>query len=223
MKPSDISVVIPTWNEETTIEGSIRSAIEAGAVEVIVCDGGSNDNTIARATEAGASAIIRSVPGRGVQLNAGAMFAKRDFVLFLHADNRLSHDCLRQICDSPDVVWGAFKQQIEAKGFVYRWLEKGNATRVKWRNMAFGDQAIFVERSTYKKHGGFEEIPLMEDVAFSRQMRKVAKPRLLAGPVIISARRWQRRGVIRQTLRNWYLQFAYAVGVPPRRLAKWYR
>ncbi|TWU41831.1 TIGR04283 family arsenosugar biosynthesis glycosyltransferase [Novipirellula artificiosorum] len=223
MKPLDVSVVIIARNEQSSIDSAIRSAIEAGAVEVIVCDGGSQDQTIARATSAGATKVIRSVPGRGIQLNAGAMFAKGEFVLFLHADNQLGEHCLQQICDCGDVVWGAFRQDIDAKGRKYRWLEKGNALRVRWFKMAFGDQAIFVNRSAFKKNGGFDEIPLMEDLEFSRRMREIATPVLLPGPVRISPRRWQQHGVIRQTLHNWSLQLAHKLGVPSSRLANWYR
>ncbi|WP_442507401.1 TIGR04283 family arsenosugar biosynthesis glycosyltransferase [Novipirellula sp. SH528] len=223
MNPSDISVVIPTLNESATIEHAVRSATGAGATEVIVCDGGSQDETISIATAAGATKIVRSIPGRGIQLNAGAVFASREVVLFLHADNLLGESCLQQICDVPDVVWGAFKQQIDHPRFAYRMIEKGNAARVRFRGMAFGDQAIFVRRQIYKEAGGFAEIELMEDVAFSRIMRKIARPVLLAGPVTISARRWEQRGIVRQTLRNWNLQCRYRFGASPRRLAKLYR
>ncbi|TWU43228.1 Glycosyl transferase family 2 [Novipirellula aureliae] len=223
MKPSQISVVIPTLNEESVVADAVRSAIEAGATEVIVSDGGSRDQTIPNATAAGASKIIRSLPGRGIQLNAGAVFASHEVVLFLHADCRLSEASLLQICESSEVVWGAFVQQIEAKGLGYRLLEKGNAMRVKYRWLPFGDQAIFVRRATYKEQGGFEEISLMEDLAFSKWMRKIAKPVLLPGPVSMSPRHWEKRGIVRQTAFNLWLQLSYACGVSPDRLAKRYR
>ncbi|QDT09493.1 TIGR04283 family arsenosugar biosynthesis glycosyltransferase [Planctomycetes bacterium K23_9] len=223
MNPSDISVVIPALNEQDSIGACIQSAFAAGATEVIVADGGSQDATATRATEAGATKVIRSLPGRGTQLNSGATFASKEYVLFLHADNRLSENCLQQICLCTDVVWGAFGQSIDSDRFVFRLLEKGNALRVKWRGLPFGDQAIFVRRSTYKQQGGFDEIPLMEDVQFSKLMRRIAKPTFLPGPITISARRWQKTGVVRQTLRNWKIQLAHRCGVSPQRLRKWYR
>jgi len=223
MKPSQISVVIPTLDEEAVVGDAVRSALAAGATEVIVCDGGSRDQTIREATTAGASKIIRSLPGRGIQLNAGAVFASREVVLFLHADCRLSEAALLQICELPDSLWGAFVQQIEADRFGYRLLEKGNALRVKYRSLPFGDQAIFVRRNVYKEQGGFEEIPLMEDLAFSKRMRKIAKPVLLPGPVTMSPRHWKKRGILRQTAFNFWLQLSYASGVTPERLAKRYR
>jgi rSAM/selenodomain-associated transferase 2 len=223
MKPNDVSVVIPTLNERDAVGACIESAFNAGASEVIVSDGGSQDDTPNRAAEAGATKVIRSLPGRGTQLNSGATFASKEFVLFLHADNLLGPECLQQICDAEDVTWGAFRQQISSSRPVFRLLEFGNALRVRLRNVPFGDQAVFVRRSVYKQQGGFDEIPLMEDVQFAKVMRRIAPAKLLPGPVAISARRWEKTGVVRQTLRNWKIQVAYSCGVSPDRLRQWYR
>lgn len=223
MTPSDISVVIPALNEEDSIGRCVQSAFAAGATEVIVADGGSQDATWTRASEAGATKVIRSLPGRGTQLNAGATFASNKYVLFLHADNLLGEDCLQQICQADEVAWGAFCQRIDSSKLAFRVLEWGNNLRVKFRGMPFGDQGIFVNRQTYKEQRGFDEIPLMEDVQFAQRMRKIAKPRLLPGPLTISARRWETKGVVRQTLRNWRIQIAHACGVSPERLRDWYR
>jgi len=223
MTPDQVSVVIPTINEETQIVASILSAQRAGATEVIVVDGGSQDRTCQLAVEAGVAKLVHSLPGRGIQLNSGARLATQEFLLFLHADNRLGDDCLRQICRHPTAVWGAFHQQIDSDRIVYRYLQWGNAKRVSIRHMAFGDQAMFVKRSVFVSEGGYEEIPLMEDVVLSRRLRRVSKPILLPGPVHISPRRWEARGVVRQTLRNWKLQLAHRLGVRPETLVRWYR
>ena len=222
MTPADISIVIPTMNEESTITPSVRSCIDAGATEIIISDGGSIDATKQLASDAGATKIVQSLPGRGTQMNSGAVFATKEFVLFLHADARLDPDCLKQICNLDEVVWGAYRQHIDAQRLVYRWLETGNAMRVKWRRMPFGDQAVFVNRSVFKEQGGFEEVPLMEDLRFAKTMRKVSMPVLLTGPVTISARRWEKNGVVRQTLRNFKIQIAHALGASPETLARWY-
>lgn len=223
MKPSEISVVIPTLNEQGMVGDAIRSAIDSGAGEVIVCDGGSTDATESRAKQAGASKVVRSVPGRGTQLNAGAMFASGEIVLFLHADSRLTAACLQQVADAPDVQWGAYRQRIDSPRAIYRWIEWGNAFRVRWRQLPFGDQAIFVRRSLFKQVGGFPEVPLMEELGLSRRLRSTARPLLLSGPVITSPRRWERRGVIRQTGRNWAIQACHACGVSPESLRRWYQ
>lgn len=225
MTPANISVVIPAINEEAEIGGAIESARQSGAGEIIVVDGGSTDRTIAVAKQFGAAKIVRSLPGRGIQLNAGAWMVSPDqqVIVFLHADNRLDQDCLRQICECPEAIWGAFRQRIDSSARIYRWIEWGNAWRVRWRRIPFGDQAVFVRKRDFEQQGGFEEIPLMEDVAFARKMRRLAKPLLLEGPVTVNARRWQDRGPIRQTVRNWSIQIAYACGVKPERLRLWYR
>lgn len=223
MTPADISVVIPAINEESAVSGAIRSAQRAGAVEVIVADGGSSDDTVAVAAKAGASKIVRALPGRGIQLNSGALMAQREVVLFLHADNQLGEDCLHQICRYPDLTWGAFRQRIDSPRFVFRVIESGNALRVKYLRKPFGDQAIFVRREVFKQQGGFDEIPLMEDVDFSKRLRAIAKPLLLDGPLTISARRWERYGPVRQTLRNWSIQVSYRMGVPAEKLKRRYR
>lgn len=222
MTPRDVSVVIPTINEETVIVGAIESAFESGAGEVIVVDGGSNDQTIDQAKRHRASKVVHSLPGRGTQMNAGAVIAERDFLLFLHADNRLAKESLAQLCEQANCTWGAYWQRVDKSRSVYRWIERGNAARVRYRGMAFGDQAIFVRTEAFRRAGGFADIPLMEDVEFSRRMRKIAKPVLLPGPVTISSRRWEKNGVMHQTLLNWRLQIQYAMGMDPEKIRRQY-
>ncbi|TWU05513.1 TIGR04283 family arsenosugar biosynthesis glycosyltransferase [Stieleria varia] len=224
MTSHSVSVIIPTLREEGSIAETIQSVIDAGADEIIVADGGSEDQTIAVARAAGVDQVVESSPGRGIQLAKGAEVASSEWLLFLHADNRLAVQCIDQIRQlDAEQIWGAFEQSIEATGWLYRWLETGNAARVRWRQMPFGDQAIFVRRRVYHQVGGFPAIPLMEDVEFSRRLRKVGRALLLPGPVLVDARRWQRRGVVRQTARNWTIQIAYRMGVSPDRLRAWYR
>lgn len=227
MTPRDISVVIPSLNEAEAIGDSVKSALVAGAGQVIVSDGGSNDDTLAIASSAGATETVRSLPGRGIQLNAGSVFARGEFIVFLHADSQLDSDSLNQVCHAvqhkPLLVWGAMRQRIDSKQVIYRLLEYGNASRVQWRGLPFGDQAIFVRRSEYKRVGGYPEVKLMEDVELAQKLRKIQWPVLVPGHVIVSPRRWQTKGVLRQTMRNQFLQIAHAVGVSPDRLARFYR
>ncbi len=227
MTPCDISVVIPTLNEAETIGESVRSALLAGAGQIIVSDGGSHDDTLAIAAAAGATETVRSLRGRGVQLNAGSVFARGEFVVFLHADSRLDSDSLNQICHAvqskPSLVWGAMRQRIDSEQLIYRLLEYGNARRVTWRGLPFGDQAVFVRRSEYKRVGGFPEVQLMEDIELAQNLRKIQWPLLISGHVVVSSRRWQTKGVLRQTVLNQLLQIGHAVGVSPDRLAKHYR
>lgn len=221
MTPGDVSIVIPTLNEQANIGTCIASALEAGANDIIIGDGGSQDDTAHLATESGATQIVSSSPGRGTQLRAAAAMATKPYILFLHADNLLTADCLHQIC-TRQPVWGAFRHQIDSTGVLYRFLETGNSLRVKYRQMPFGDQAVFVRREAYAESDGFPDVPLMEDVLFAQMMRKQARPVLLDGPIIISSRRWDERGVVRQTLRNFKIQIAHNLGASPKTLEKWY-
>lgn len=222
MTPADITVVIPTLNEEQVIAKSVASAVAAGATAIVVSDGGSRDETREVAVDAGASRVIQSAPGRGVQLNAGAQLAETEFILFLHADNELSDNALQQICENEKAAWGAFRQRIDSRRLVYRLLEWGNQWRVQWRAVPFGDQGIFVRRTLFEQINGFAGIPLMEDVELSQRLRRIEKPLLLQGPLTISARRWEKHGVLRQTVKNWSIQYSYARGVSATDLAQKY-
>lgn len=220
-----LSVVIPTLNEEAGIATAVARAWGLEPVDVIVADGGSGDATIERAT--GAAAVVVEAPcGRGSQLNAGAARAEGDVLLFLHADCWLDPDAGSQIIQSladGSVAWGAFRQAIDGRGVAYRWLESGNAFRARRLRLPYGDQAVFVRRAVFESVGGFADVPLMEDVDFARRMRRHPAPALLPGPVHASARRWKRNGVVCQTVCNWAFLAMWRMGVPPERLAKWYR
>ena len=224
-KPLSVSVVIPALNEAEQITRAVETALAAGAAEVIVADGGSSDNTAELAAAAGAT-VVTSAAGRAVQQNAGAAGAKGDVLIFQHADNWCGPATVEQIraaLADCSIQGGAFRQRIEADGWLFRLLETGNALRVRIRRLPFGDQGIFMRREFFTKLGGFPEEPLMEDVLLMRAFRRGAKPVLLKGPHYVCARRWQRHGVVRQTLRNWRIQLAHWFGASPSALARSYR
>jgi len=220
-----LTVIIPALNEAGQVGRAVESAWRAGASEVVVADGGSSDAT--RQIAAGARALVIAAPrGRGSQQNAAAAAATGDVLLFLHADNWLAGDICGQIESSlagSGRLHGALRQRIEAEGLAYRLLERGNAERVRWLGLPYGDQAIFVRRRTFMAAGGFPDAPLMEDVIFMQRLRRQRWPMLLPGPVHVSPRRWQQQGVVRQTLTNWALLAAFSAGVPPHQLAGRYR
>ncbi len=227
-----VSVIIPTLDEAPNLSTCVASARRAGATQIVVADGGSRDDTVCLARSL-ADVVIQTEPGRARQQNLGAAQADGDVLLFLHADNWLSQHAVAQIqklvVTDGDQVCGGFEQEIDDTRWVYRWLEKGNALRVMRLGWAYGDQGIFVGRGLFESIGGFPDWPLMEDVELMRRLvhraktdRALASPRLLPGPIGVSARRWRRKGVVRQTLRNWALLSAWCCGVSPTVLARFY-
>ncbi len=221
-----VSVIIPAINESAHVGCAVRSAWRAGASQVLVSDGGSCDDTPRLAIQEGATVVSGAI-GRGPQQNLAAASASGDVLLFLHADNQLGPDCIDQLRRSlarrGDVVGGCFRQVIEARGWTYRLLERGNHWRARWWRLPYGDQGIFVRREAFHAVQGFPNEPLMEDVAMVRSLAARGRLVVLPGPILVDARRWREHGVIRQTLRNWSLLAAYFAGVSPRTLVRSYR
>lgn len=221
-----LSVIIPALNEAANIARAVDSARHAGAREVIVVDGGSSDGTpdIAKRLDC---LLIRTAAGRGIQQNIGARAATGDVLLFLHADNWLISSSIASQIErtlrSGRRVHGALGQQIAAAGMGYRAIERGNAERVRWLGLPYGDQAIFIRRDVFWQFRGFPEIPLMEDVVLMQRLRRRHWPVLIEGSLGVSARRWQQQGILRQTLRNWSLLARFAFGARPEALAPLYR
>lgn len=218
-----VSIIIPTLNEAPSIAKAISRARRLSPAEIIVVDGGSTDDTVANA--AAADRVLTSPRGRAAQQNAGAAASRGDVLLFLHADCWLEPgilDAVTAALRDERSVGGCFRQAIDAQGGRYRWLERGNALRVRLWKLAYGDQGIFVRRSVFEQLGGFPALALMEDLFFMKRLRHEGRFVLLDGPLHVSARRWQQRGVVRQTARNWFLTGLAQAGVSPDRLQRLY-
>ncbi|HET7601101.1 MAG TPA: TIGR04283 family arsenosugar biosynthesis glycosyltransferase [Gemmatimonadales bacterium] len=221
-----LSVVVPTLDEAHALPGLLDDlALVPIRLEVVVADGGSSDATVETARARGAR-VVASERGRGLQLRAGAAAARGRVLAFLHADARLDRGtraALAGLADLPDGVACAFALRIAASGRRYRMVEWGTALRSRLAGLPYGDQGLVLTRATYEAAGGFPALPLMEDVAMVRALKRVARVKLMGEPLLVSPRRWQRDGVARRTLGNWLLLAAYLAGVPPARLARAYR
>jgi rSAM/selenodomain-associated transferase 2 len=225
-----LTIIIPTLNEAAGVALAVsraRALAETGVVvaDVIVADGGSRDGTPQIAETAGAH-VVPCPRGRGTQQNCAARQARGEVLLFLHADTWLDPEAASQIeAALSDVrVWGgAFRQRIEAEGLLFRLLERGNAWRAGYCDLPYGDQGIFIRRSVFERVGGFPEVPLMEDLILIKALGREFRPALLPGPLYVSARRWERHGILRQTLRNWLLVALFQLGISPQCLARLYR
>lgn len=219
-----ISVVIPILNEEEILEKTLNSLSECiEGHELIIVDGGSTDDSFEIAGQY--AQVIKSPAGRGPQMNNGADAANGDVILFLHADSQLEPGSLAAIeaaMIDTRIVGGCFQQRIDAEGWKFRLIEFMIRIRALHRFCIYGDQGIFIRRSTFDQIGGFPDIPLMEDVVLSKRLRKAGKTCLITKTIISSARRWQRLGTARATLTNWYLRILYSLGVSPQRLARIY-
>lgn len=219
-----VSIVIPTLNESATIVAAIDAARNCNPFEIIVVDGGSTDNTITLASRM-TEKVYRCKRGRAVQQNFGAGKAKGDILLFLHADTLLDPDSLNQInaaLQNPHIGCGAFRQRIESASLSFRIIEIGNSIRARWFSRPYGDQAIFVRREIFERIGGFPEIGLLEEIHLMRKLNRITKTCLLSGPLKVSPRRWEKNGIVRQTLRNWLLVVSEWCGVHPNKLEKFY-
>ena len=218
-----ISVIIPTLNEAERIGPLIAATRELGTCEIVVVDGGSDDGTVENV--GGADTVLSTQRGRAVQQNAGAAAAGGDVLLFLHADCRLqagAFEAVEAALKDERVVAGCFRQRIDAAGWRYRLLERGNALRVKLWKWAYGDQGIFVRRDAFEDVGGFPELKLMEDLYLMKRLKKRGRIVQIDPPLLVSPRRWQQAGFVRQTLRNWVLLGLAGCGVSPDRLARFY-
>lgn len=221
-----VSVVIPTLNEAVSLPRLLADLAAVPVVrEVIVVDGGSRDGTPALAAAAGAR-VIEAPVGRGSQLRAGAAAARGPWLCFLHADVRVPPDARDELAATAGdagcqaAVW---RLAIDAEGWWFRVVEWGTDWRSRLGGLPYGDQGLLVRRALYERVGGHPGIPIMEDVALARALARHTAVRYLRSALRVSARRWHREGPMRTWVRNGVLLGAYLAGLPPERLAAWYR
>ncbi len=219
-----LSIIIPCLDEADVITDTLKALAplrERGS-EVIVVDGGSADDTVERA-RAHADLVLSAPRGRATQMNAGAEPARGNILLFLHADCVPPRDADALIVDGLKRTrrsWGRFDARIAGTHPLLRVVEWMMNHRSRLTGIATGDQGIFVTRTLFSAAGGYPEIPLMEDVALTKQLRHFGAPLCLRHHITISARRWKSCGVLRTILLMWRLRLAFWLGADPKRLAR---
>ena len=218
------SIIIPTLNEAASLPYALKQLLASidylSRVEIIVCDGGSQDDSLNQARQFPVITLSAD-QGRALQMNAGAQQAIGDWLIFLHADTRLPNNWMDMIgsCQQP---WGRFDLRLSGRHWLFRVIEKAINLRSRKTSVATGDQVLFFRRDFFQRLGGFPEIALMEDVAISKAARTIAAPACLSTAVISSSRRWEKNGILKTILLMWLLRLGYWAGIEPERLHRIY-
>jgi rSAM/selenodomain-associated transferase 2 len=219
-----ISVIIPVLNEEKSIAATLLELQRLKPDEVIIVDGGSGDRTRDVCQRFGVE-LYSSPRGRARQMNFGAQRGTGDVLLFLHADTRLpssAFDDIRSALQDQRVVGGRFDLELDDARPMLKLVGFMISLRSRISKVGTGDQAIFVRREIFAELGGYPDIPLMEDVAFSRTLKHRGAVACLRSRVVTSARRWEREGIWSTILRMWALKSLYLAGISPVRLKRHY-
>lgn len=221
---SGIAVIVPTLNEAANIDACLAQLAACDIAQIVVCDGGSGDNTVELAAAHPKVIIVHAKRGRGSQLRAGVAASSAPLLVLLHADTRLPQRAdllVRQALADPSVAAGCFRLRFASEQFslkVWAWF-----SRFETCLTSFGDQAFFMRRTSLEAAGGIADWPLLEDVDVRYRLLKIGRFIKLEPSVITSARRFERVGVLRCQLRNAVIMAAFKLGVTPARLAAYYR
>jgi rSAM/selenodomain-associated transferase 2 len=225
----ELSIIIPVLSETESfseIIKHIRDQNADGTAEIIVVDGDPRGSTISAIKSEGVLTAVAE-KGRARQMNHGAALATGDVLLFLHADTLLPPNAfalIRSTMNDKRFVGGAFDLGFNTKRTIFRIAELYVFLRTRLTKIPFGDQALFIRRDFFEKFGGYQDIPIMEDVELMKRIRHQAHNiRIIPVKVSTSVRRYEREGILYCTLRNWLLQISYGLGVSPERLVQWYK
>ncbi len=222
-----VSIIIPCLNEKGVIGPLLESlqSLRSLSCEILLVDGGSTDGGLEDASSL-VDHCLETTAGRALQMNFGARHSRGQILWFLHADSVLDIAALSQaIADMQSLGegWGRARVRLSAATWQFRVIETFMEWRSRLTGIATGDQGIFVQRKLFFSGGGFADIPLMEDIALSKTLRKVCWPTVLDLQIETSSRRWEQRGLLRTVLLMWRLRLAYFLGVSPAALARQYR
>ncbi len=217
-----LSIVVPVLNEAATLGAQLAALQElrGRGAELLLVDGGSSDGTRELARPL-VDRLLEAPRGRAVQMNAGAQASQGEVLLFLHADSRLppaADERLRSALVA-GAAWGRFDVRIDGRHRLLRVVERMMNWRSRLSGIATGDQAIFVRREVFIALGGYPELPLMEDIALSKRLKRLGRPACLRAVVVTSGRRWEQHGVLRTIVLMWRLRASYFLGADPQQLA----
>jgi rSAM/selenodomain-associated transferase 2/rSAM/selenodomain-associated transferase 1 len=219
-----ISVIIPTLNEADKIRKTLANLKNYQGTEIIVADGGSQDETVEIAKSMGAR-VLESFPSKATQMNAGADEASAGVLLFLHADTLLPEEFEKYVLVTlarDKVAAGAFSLGIKSDAGGLRFIERVANWRSRFFQLPYGDQALFISRDLFYEIGGFPDIPIMEDFELIRRLKRRGKIVILPESVQTSPRRWLNYGILKTWLLNQFIVLAYCLGISPQRLSRWY-
>lgn len=216
------TIVIPIYNERAVIlrQREYWLSLLNQGIELVFIDGGSSDGSMALLI-ADFPKVYVAPKGRARQMNLGAEHASGSLIFFLHADTRLP-DSFEQTKGLQGCAWGFFLIRLSGRARLLRWVENGINLRSRFFSVATGDQCLFFRRDIFNRLGGFQDIPLMEDIELSRRAKKDYTPVIIPAKVTSSSRRWEVHGVVLTIVFMWGLQLLYRVGVSPHRLHGWY-
>ena len=223
MTQTGVSFIIPVLNEQATVADLLLDLRQRySTCQLIVVDGGSQDQTVASALPL-CDQLLLGERGRARQMNLGGRAASNPYLIFLHADTRpgVSFQNLQDhLSASPQ--WGFCRVSLSGDRTSFRLIAWFMNLRSRLTAVATGDQMLFLSKTLFDSTGGFDDIPLMEDVAYCKSLRRIARPLIIAEPVVTSSRRWEDGGVVATVVRMWLLRLAYVLGVAPSTLWRHY-
>ena len=229
MNSIKFSIIVPVFHEGDRINDLMEHLYQLDTEktrEIIVVDGAQEMDTL-RAIDSNHVIKVSSEKGRAKQMNAGASMANGEILIFLHADTELpilSFKKIRAVMEQEGYVAGAFDLGIKSKKLIFKIIAFLASLRSRLNRIPYGDQAIFIRKEYFNKIGGYQEIPLMEDVELMKRIKKSGhKIRIFHDRVRTSPRRWEKEGVIFCIFRNLTLQTLYALGTSPHKLARFYK
>lgn len=219
-----ISIIIPIFNEEKVLtEKAQQFSNLKKQAEMIFVDGGSQDRSAEIVQDYGM--VVEGAKGRAVQMNRGAQVASGEILLFLHADNMIDPETLGvigKLFEMKNIVGGCLTQRIDALRSIYRIIEEFGNIRARLTHVFYGDQGLFVRKDVFIEMLGFNEVPIMEDVIFTRRLRKMGKTVVLPQKVYASPRRWCQKGIIQTVFLYTFINVLFSCGYPLDKLKNLY-